>query len=63
MLQTFTLILDWCGLCVFAISGALVASRKEMDIAGFALLGSVTGIGGSTTYIIKVYHRRLVKAY
>ncbi len=48
MLQTLIVILDWFGLCVFAVSGALVASRKEMDIVGFALLGSVTGIGGGT---------------
>jgi uncharacterized membrane protein YeiH len=48
MLQTFILVLDWFGICVFAVSGALVASRKEMDIVGFALLGSVTGIGGGT---------------
>ena len=48
MLQDFITILDWFGLCVFAITGALVASRKEMDIVGFALLGSVTGIGGGT---------------
>jgi uncharacterized membrane protein YeiH len=48
MLQTFILMLDWFGLCVFAVSGALVASRKEMDIVGFAMLGSVTGIGGGT---------------
>ena len=48
MLQTFILVLDWFGLCVFAVSGALVASRKEMDIVGFAMLASVTGIGGGT---------------
>lgn len=48
MLQTATTILDWFGLCVFAVTGALVASRKQMDIVGFALLGSVTGIGGGT---------------
>ena len=48
MLQTFILVLDWFGLCVFAVTGALVASRKEMDVVGFALLGSVTGIGGGT---------------
>ena len=33
---------------MFAISGALVASRKQMDIVGFVLLGTVTGIGGGT---------------
>ena len=38
--------LDWLGVIVFAISGALVASRKQMDLVGFALLGTVTGIGG-----------------
>ncbi len=48
MLQTFILVLDWFGLCVFAVSGALVASRKKMDIVGFAMLGGVTGIGGGT---------------
>ncbi|MGB0410144.1 MAG: trimeric intracellular cation channel family protein [Pikeienuella sp.] len=48
MFEIATIILDWFGLCVFAITGALVASRKEMDIVGFALLGSVTGIGGGT---------------
>ncbi len=48
MLQTLTFALDWLGLCVFAVTGALVASRKQMDIVGFALLGSVTGVGGGT---------------
>jgi uncharacterized membrane protein YeiH len=41
-------ILDLFGVAVFAITGALVASRKEMDIVGFVLLGTVTGIGGGT---------------
>ncbi len=48
MVQTLITILDWFGLCVFSVTGALVASRKRMDIVGFALLGSVTGIGGGT---------------
>ncbi len=48
MLATATLILDWLGIVVFAITGGLVASRKQMDIVGFALLASVTGIGGGT---------------
>ena len=41
-------VLDWFGVIVFAVSGALVASRKQMDIVGFALLATVTGIGGGT---------------
>lgn len=48
MLDSISQVLDWFGICVFALSGALVASRKRMDIVGFALLGSVTGIGGGT---------------
>src|SRR5258708_7814301 len=40
--------LDGFGVAVFAVTGALVASRKEMDIFGFALLATVTGIGGGS---------------
>ncbi len=40
--------LEWFSVVVFAVTGALVASRKEMDIFGFVLLGTVTGIGGGT---------------
>jgi uncharacterized membrane protein YeiH len=48
LFDTAAAALDWLGVIVFAISGALVASRKQMDIVGFALLGTVTGIGGGT---------------
>jgi uncharacterized membrane protein YeiH len=41
-------VLDWIGVVVFATTGALVASRKGMDIVGFALFGTLTGIGGGT---------------
>lgn len=40
--------LDWLGVVVFAITGALVASRNQMDLVGFALLAVVTGVGGGT---------------
>ena len=40
--------LDFAGVAVFAISGALVASRKCLDPVGFALIATVTGIGGGT---------------
>jgi len=36
------------GVLVFAMSGALVAAQKNMDIVGFVLIGTVTGIGGGT---------------
>lgn len=48
MLQGIAAVLDWFGLVVFATTGALVASRKEMDIFGFALLATAAGIGGGT---------------
>ena len=41
-------ILDLAAAVVFATTGALVASRKEMDIVGFLWLGVITGIGGGT---------------
>jgi uncharacterized membrane protein YeiH len=48
MLATVLAVLDWLGIVVFAVTGALVASRKQMDIVGFALLAVVTGVGGGT---------------
>lgn len=36
------------GVAVFALTGALVAARKGMDPFGFALLATVTGVGGGT---------------
>ncbi|MGL4495868.1 MAG: trimeric intracellular cation channel family protein [Beijerinckiaceae bacterium] len=48
MLHTLTLILDYAGVAVFAVSGALAASRKQMDMIGFVFLAVVTGIGGGT---------------
>jgi uncharacterized membrane protein YeiH len=48
MLDTLITILDYLGVAVFAVTGALVASRKQMDVVGFALLATVTGIGGGT---------------
>lgn len=41
-------LLDWIGVAVFAITGALVASRNQMDVVGFIMLGTVTAIGGGT---------------
>lgn len=40
--------LDLVAAAVFAITGALVASRKQMDIIGFIWFGTVTGVGGGT---------------
>lgn len=40
--------MDIMGVIVFAASGALVASRKAMDLVGFGLMASLTGVGGGT---------------
>lgn len=40
--------IDLLAAAVFAVTGALVASRKRMDIVGFIWLGTVTGVGGGT---------------
>ena len=47
-MQTFIFIMNIMGVIVFAASGALVASRKEMDLVGFGLMASLTGVGGGT---------------
>ncbi len=41
-------VLDYAGVAVFAATGALAASRKQLDIIGFLFLAGVTGIGGGT---------------
>ena len=40
--------LDFAGILVFAISGALAAARKGMDIVGMFALALVTATGGGT---------------
>lgn len=47
-MDVLLLSLDYFGVVVFAITGCLVAARRGVDIVGFALLGTVTGIGGGT---------------
>lgn len=41
-------LLDYAGVAVFAATGALAASRKQLDIVGFIFLAAITGIGGGT---------------
>src|SRR5690606_12364115 len=42
------LVFDFAGIAVFAATGALAASRKQLDIVGFLFLASVTAVGGGT---------------
>src|SRR6187402_2125713 len=40
------IVLDLAGIFVFAISGALVAVRKGLDVFGVLVLAGTTGLGG-----------------
>jgi len=46
--MTLVRILDLLGIGVFAVSGALAAGRKGLDLLGVFVLASVTAIGGGT---------------
>jgi uncharacterized membrane protein YeiH len=47
-LTTLLNVVDLAAAAIFAMTGALVASRKQMDIVGFMWLGVITGVGGGT---------------
>ena len=40
--------LDWAGVAVFALSGALVAAVKRQTLVTFVFFGVITGVGGGT---------------
>ena len=40
--------LDYLSVLVFALSGALVASRAQLDLVGFVFLATLTAVGGGT---------------
>ena len=40
--------LDHASVLVFALTGALVASRAQLDLVGFIFFATLTGIGGGT---------------
>lgn len=41
-------LLDYASVLVFALSGALVASRQQLDLIGFAFIACLTAVGGGT---------------
>ena len=41
-------LLDYFGIAVFAISGALVAAEKKLDFVTFVFFAVATGVGGGT---------------
>jgi uncharacterized membrane protein YeiH len=42
-------LIDLIGVSVFAVSGALAAGRKSLDLLGVVVIATVTAIGGGTT--------------
>jgi len=47
--MTLVALLDYASVLIFALTGALVASRAQLDIVGFAFIASLTALGGGTT--------------
>ncbi len=41
-------VLDFFGIAVFAVSGALVAAERRLDFVTFVFFAAVTGVGGGT---------------
>jgi uncharacterized membrane protein YeiH len=46
--MTIVALLDYASVLVFAITGALVASRAQLDLVGFAFIACLTALGGGT---------------
>ncbi len=46
--MTLLTVLDFASVAVFALTGALVASRSQLDIVGFIFVACLTAVGGGT---------------
>lgn len=46
--MTGAVLLDYAAVAVFALTGALAASRSQLDIVGFIFIASLTAVGGGT---------------
>ena len=46
--MTFLLVCEWLGTAAFAVSGAMVAVDKGMDLFGVVFLAMITALGGGT---------------
>ncbi len=47
-MQALIPVLDYASVLVFALTGALVASRAQLDLVGFIFFATLTGVGGGT---------------
>lgn len=46
--MSLLIMLDYAGVALFAATGGLAASRKELDLIGFLFFSAATGVGGGT---------------
>jgi uncharacterized membrane protein YeiH len=46
--MTTLALLDYASVFIFALTGALVASRAQLDIVGFVFIACLTAVGGGT---------------
>ena len=46
--MTALFLLDHASVLIFALTGALVASRAQLDVVGFAFIACLTAVGGGT---------------
>jgi uncharacterized membrane protein YeiH len=46
--MTAPALLDYTAVLIFAMTGALVASRAQLDLVGFAFVACLMGVGGGT---------------
>ena len=46
--MTLLVALDYASVAVFALTGALVASRAQLDLVGFIFIACLTALGGGT---------------
>ena len=54
--MTFFLVCEWLGTAAFAVSGAMVAIDKGMDLFGVIFLAMVTALGGGTLRDVLIGH-------
>ena len=54
--MTFFLVCEWLGTAAFAVSGAMVAVDKGMDLFGVIFLAMVTALGGGTLRDVLIGH-------
>lgn len=55
-MSMFFLICEWLGTAAFAVSGAMVAVDKGMDLFGVIFLAMITALGGGTLRDVLIGH-------